>query len=389
MNTWLILPRDPLIFRNGKPFTAAPGSRSETLVFPFPSTIAGAVRTMAGKDPKSGQFDKEQIKSLMKKTILGPILVELDRDGQIIDYFFPAPADALLFKTGVPEKAECFDLKPLMVSDAQVDQEGLKICGPARLIKKKPHNKAPSYWRWDAFLDWLMKPQNKPVTLTEIGIRRLPQEARTHAGIDADNQTAEDGALFQTSALEFTLLDRNEDDPYDLRAARRFGMLALTDAEFPDGVDHLGGERRIVRWEVGKEIFSFQSCPCDLKSQILDDGYCRLILITPAFFEAGFLPAKLNRFGVTIEAVVNKRYQGVSGWDYEKKKPKPTRRLTPAGSVYFIKLPEEEEKRAKFIDSVWLKTVSDDEQLCRDGFGLAVLGIWDGNDRKLELEVKA
>ena len=51
MSLWLIVPRDPLIFRDGKPFTATPGERSNSLGFPFPSTLAGAVRTLVGADP--------------------------------------------------------------------------------------------------------------------------------------------------------------------------------------------------------------------------------------------------------------------------------------------------------------------------------------------------
>ncbi|MFZ2521089.1 MAG: type III-B CRISPR module-associated Cmr3 family protein, partial [Anaerolineae bacterium] len=31
MKTWLIEPRDPLIFRDGRPFSASPGARAKTL----------------------------------------------------------------------------------------------------------------------------------------------------------------------------------------------------------------------------------------------------------------------------------------------------------------------------------------------------------------------
>ena len=49
------------------------------------------------------------------------------------------------------------------------------------------------------------------------------------------------------------------------------------------------------------------------------------------------------------------------------------RRLVPAGSVYFFRKIKGE---ASELAKLWLKPVSDDEQECRDGFGLAVWGTW-------------
>jgi CRISPR-associated protein Cmr3 len=389
MKTWLILPRDPLIFRNGKPFTAAPGSRSETLPMPFPSTLAGAVRTMSGTNPKTGKFDKGQIESLLEKTIVGPILVRLDIGGGIDDFLLPAPSDAVMFRVEDPAQAKCVDLQPIKIEDSQVDLKDLKVCGPSVLVKEKPHPKPPAFWKWETFYTWLRHPETKTVRLSEIGIPALPQEIRTHVGIDRKTQVAEDGALFQTSGLEFTHQESPESDDYDLTTAKAFGIIVTTDATLNDGVNHLGGERRIVKWQAVDRALPMQDCPDELKKTILENNYCRLILITPAFFEKGFLPDWLEKtFDVQVEAVVNKRYQGVSGWDYDKCKPKPTRRLTPAGSVYFLKLPEDEEKRKAFIDQVWMKTISDDDQLRRDGFGLALLGVWDGQDREMKMEVE-
>jgi CRISPR-associated protein Cmr3 len=39
----------------------------------------------------------------------------------------------------------------------------------------------------------------------------------------------------------------------------------------------------------------------------------------------------------------------------------------------------------QFIDAVWMRNISDNEQANRDGFGLALLGIWDGNLAPMEV----
>ena len=72
----------------------------------------------------------------------------------------------------------------------------------------------------------------------------------------------------------------------------------------------------------------------------------------------------------------------VSGWDYKEGKPKPTRRLVPAGSVFFLKDIQDVDE---FIASVWMSNVSDGAQNRRDGFGLAVLGAWDGQIAEMEV----
>lgn len=390
MKKWLIVTRDPLIFRNGKPFTAAPGSRSETLPIPFPSTLAGAVRTRAGLNPVTGKFQEGEIEGLLRKTIYSPILIEINNDFQVIDYLLPAPTDAIYFKTGIPEIAAQYDLKPLKVDDTQVDLSGLSICGPEKIIKAKPHPRAPTFWYWNKLKEWLENPKFVgAVKLNEIGIQKLVQESRTHVGLEPNTLVAEDGALFQTSGLEFSHQDRKDTEPFLLSKSKQLGLLVVTDADMTEGIGHLGGESRTVTWIENKEFqLPFESCPETIRKQILQDGHCRLILITPAYFENGNVPTWLQtKFKVTVKAVINKRYLGISGWDYKLKAPKPSRRLTPAGSVFFLKLPEEKSLRESFIKNTWMHTISDDpEQNRLDGFGLALLGVWNGTDRDMKKE---
>jgi CRISPR-associated protein Cmr3 len=207
------------------------------------------------------------------------------------------------------------------------------------------------------------------------------RESRTHVSVEAKSQTAQDGALFQTSGLEFISVPaREKDGPIPLSAARTLGLVVETDAAVKEGLGFLGGERRVVQWRTGPD--QLPACPPAVREAVIARKHCRLILATPAIFDQGLLPDanKLSRFGVsvTVQAVTNGRYQTVSGWDYARNEPKATRRLAPAGSVYFLTLDGDDEAVDQFIDQIWLHAVSDDEQACRDGFGLALIGAWDG-----------
>ncbi len=58
---------------------------------------------------------------------------------------------------------------------------------------------------------------------------------------------------------------------------------------------------------------------------------------------------------------------------------KATRRLVPAGSVYYLDLKGSAEDIKAWIKETWMQCVSDREEERHDGFGLAVLGTWSGD----------
>ena len=208
MSLKLAIPRDPLIFRDGKPFTAVPGERSKSMPFPFPATLAGAVRTRKGTNA-SGTFDKTQIESLLNISVRGPFLVELDEDQRITKWFFPAPADALLVnENGVTKR---YSLTPLEVSKdicSNVDAN-LKLIGAKQNIKAKPISNPPLYWTWGLLQEWLLSPPDEDEPKSFDAIHGPTRETRTHVSIDPKTQTAVTGALFQTSGMDFIQLKQD------------------------------------------------------------------------------------------------------------------------------------------------------------------------------------
>lgn len=369
MSLKLIIPRDPLIFRDGKPFTAVPGERAKSIPFPFPATVAGTVRTREGT--KNGEFDKTKIKSLLEDiTMRGPFLVEVDEDKNI-KWYFPIPADALQIS-----KSEIYSLAPIEFENGLSNLENdLTLIGTKAVIKDKPMKEPPLYWNWELVQAWLLNPDGE-LDLANA-IKGPESETRTHVSIDKGTQTALSGALFQTSGMEFIKRNKGE----TLSQVKQLALAIETSATFDEGVASLGGERRVVYLESSST--PLPTCDEEIKNQILLDKHCRLMLVTPAYFEKNYLPEQLKQaYSLEIAGVALPRYQTISGWDYEKTAPKETRRLVPAGSVYFIKF-NDKSKIESFIKETWLQSICEKEsQDARDGFGIALLGTWNGAVRK-------
>lgn len=388
MTIWIIEPRDPLIVRDGRPFGPTPGARAASLMFPFPSTTTGGVRTRDGLDA-DGRFQRSQISRVKQICVCGPLLVELDSTtGDIVDWFAPAPADALLLDVDSPDPAKAIlkRLVPLeLPPQAGTDlPSGLSLVGMPKPDPRKPCSKAPRFWNWDQFERWLRDPQNGEETLADMGHNGPVQEERTHVSIQRETQTASEGALFQTRGLEFVHAEKKK----PLTTAVRLALAVATDAlNLKTGIAPLGGERRLVSWRCSSH--SLPGCPAALRESIVKHCHCRVVLLTPAYFQAGSEPFWLvsQREGITpsLQAMAVSRPQVVSGWDFENPGPKRTRRLAPAGTTLFLKLDGDETAIEKWVDATWMHCISDEENDRRDGFGLATLGVWDGTLQPMEV----
>lgn len=381
MKTWRVVPHDPLIFRDGKPFTATPGARATSVPFPYPSTLAGAVRTLSGALANGGVFPKGNdaaIQQVLGYQVVGPFLFDMRRT----EILFPAPQDALLLKLEPydEQRARRVPLQPTMRFAGVLTNlpDGLQLVAPGEDIKTKRHPNAPAFWRWEHVQAWLSAPQADEVVLDTLGIRALPTDYRTHVSIQHTTGTAEEGALFQTAGLTFVHAPQKAARPA-LGEAAELALVVQTDAPLRTSLGAVGGERRLGAWESTES--TLPDCPEAVRRAIQQTRRGRLILATPAHFTQGFLPTwvcehpsgvKLRIVGAAVGRPVH-----VSGWDYKKQKPKPTRRLAPAGSVYFFEIEEGDDAALdRFINEVWLRPISDDEQDRRDGFGVALLGTW-------------
>lgn len=210
------------------------------------------------------------------------------------------------------------------------------------------------------------------------------REQRLHVSIDADKEVARDGMLFQTSGMEFTIPGKGNQRLGD---AQRLALAVVVDDDSDfvprPGLACFGGERRLVTWR--KSNVDLPSCPADLEEKIIVDKACRIILLTPAHFEKGYHPTWLlkeatsqHKVRAQLTAIAIQRPQVVSGWDLALKKPKPSRRLAPAGTVFFLTIEGSDDEIRAWVRDTWMQCISDNEQDRIDGFGLAVFGSWSG-----------
>ena len=409
-NFWLIEPRDALVVRDGRPFGKDAGNRADSLEFPFPSTTTGAARTRAGlsvidndlskfKDHKIGNksladFVQENIE------VRGAILAEITDENKV-ELLVSAPADAVLFeikkddgKTDeentkiiplLPLKDEEFFSNLNKKSDETDSNTKFRLLGLQKNEKEKPHKNAPKFWRWTEFEKWLKESKiHEKCELKNLGIGSLEKDRRTHVEMDYGKKSGKDGGLFETRGLEFTRKIEPKKDGETLEFKRYGFILRVEDNNFDgkieNGIAPLGGERRLVSWS--KSENQFPLIDEKMRDEIIKNKTCRLILLTPAIFENGFYP-KFKDGDIEIEAVAVNRYQVISGWDFKIHRPKPTRRMCPAGSVFFLKFTDKANIE-QWLEKTWFNCISDDEQDRKDGFGLAVIGDWDGNYLKLE-----
>jgi CRISPR-associated protein Cmr3 len=418
MTLWIMEPRDPLQVRDGRPFGPDPGARATSLPFPFPSTLAGGIRSRAGVD-ENGVFQyvgrdeatRRYLQRLKQLRVRGPLLVELAKDNgdikseeeqeangskiSVAQYFLPAPSDALLFSGRTEETVRIHQLLPLELppqAATDLDHRGLLFVGPADDGEPgKPSSNAPAYWSWKHFYTWMLHPSElteEDLLPAHLGLRELERDRRQHVSIDSDKEIAKDGMLFETSGLEFTAPGSGEQR---LSNARRLALAVAAEDDayetYP-GLTGFGGERRICTWR--KSSAELPKCSEELEESIIAASHCRLLLLTPACFGQGYLPEWLQgdaaRRGITVElkAIAVQRPRIVSGWDLELGRPKPARRLAPAGTVLFLSLQGQSDALRAWVRSTWMQCVSDKEEDRIDGFGLAVFGVWSGKPQPMK-----
>jgi CRISPR-associated protein Cmr3 len=417
-----ITPHDPIIARDGRPFGIGQGIRMRSLDWPYPSVLAGSLRTMLGKI--NGGFSGEGVDNLLKDLldirIAGPLPLKN------MQLYLPIPKDILAKEDS--NKLEAIPLRPASLRNCEVcDFPNSRIL-PAMIPEKdddkddddfKP-KKLPAFWSMKKMTEWLINPsgidfilcrdlKEKDDDLDNKCDGRKKKECwdddpdfldspeideRVHTGVDEKTGAAavDEGLLFMSAGL-------------DLSTTESGGSIHLaakieTDNAFEEMMGKLneihpfGGERRLAHWSRKEEPAGWR-CPPEIPSKLkeLDSGRIRMVLATPAIFSKGWLPGWLDsktlegippglkddpKYKLKLISACTDRWKPISGWSAEAKSrgPKAIRRMVPAGSVYFFEA-ESEDTASYIAENYWLESVCDNPQDCKDGFGLAVWGTWE------------
>lgn len=380
MTTYVLEPLAPLVVRSGRPFDGQAGA--DAARFPPPSTLAGALRTALAES--SGQAFSPALSEI---PVNGPLPVKLDDAGAPVSLLVPKPADALYFWDASKSAKRVVRAQPAPFAAGEGADLDAGLL-PVTLADEAIGKPAPGP-RWWSFADFELfrNGADLPIAqLVENGWTPLADEIRTHVGIDPQRQAAANGQLFQTAGLDF--LSRGDKMP--ALSVRRIGLLGRVNhfaGKIETGVLTLGGERRLSAIARADEAI-WPTPASELLDSIVAAGGLCLSLLTPALFAAGWRPDWLHAAkdrvlegsppgcqGLTLRlrAAALDRWLPHSGWDLAAMKPRAGRKLVPGGAAYWFEIAAGD---AEALRHLWLSSVCDDAQDCRDGFGLSLIHPW-------------
>ena len=353
MNTerHFIEPLDMLFLRGNKLF-GDPGSFGESLVPPWPSVAAGALRSalLVHKDIDPALFAKGKIADSELGTPERPgafalTAFQLARrhrldagDSEHVEPLYAPPADLVVYARsgGAPHIRM---LRPRRLHD------GIHCSQATPLLAVLAENKRgkPEHGLWLTAAGWeryLAGEAIDPCKHLVSGACLWHVETRVGVGLDPAKRRAADGQLFSAQAVALRKAEHGGDGDRGFDV----GFFAeTTGARLPKsltlrlGGDGRGALSRRVKLRVPEPDYN----------ALVRDRRCRLILTAPGIFARGWLPTGITGTGrdlrfdlhgvrgrLTCAAV--SRAEVVSGFDVAKGGPKPAQRAAPTGSVYWI-----------------------------------------------------
>lgn len=375
-----IEPLDVLFLRGNKLF-GDPGSYGESLIPPWPSVAAGAIRSrmLADDGIDLAAFAKggETHATLGTPEHPGSFAITAFtlalRTNGGVEMLVAPPADLVIGKTesGEPNPVSLTPTPPLK-------GEGLACSSPLPwlpvLAEKERHKPATGYWLkqsgWKKYLRG-----ETPTAEDIVSNGDLWQiDPRVGVGLDPAMRRAADGKLFTVQAVA-------------LRSDVGF-LAGVTGAHPPaDGLLRLGGDGRAAA--IRTETINLPETDYDA---IAKARRCRLVLTTPGIFgtrgAAGWLPTgtsgetadlRFDLHGVRglIVCAAAPRAEVVSGWDLANGRPKPAKRAAPTGSVWWLnELDATPDALRKLVaHGLWSETCEDASRRA-EGFNRVTLAAW-------------
>lgn len=424
-----IQPRDPLVLRDARPFTTAPGSRAFSLPWPHPRTAAGTIRTHVGEKAGLDWSRREDARAARQIIHHGPLMAAQNgAHGEWVVHV-PAPRDVVFYRPdGAPKDLAHITLRPQYLETGEGCDLPEQISTPNTGYEKalantrlrplsitddvKPEGSVPQWWTLDDAVNWLNSLDSKASQVlpfsaarNEDGQRVLrglgdpESDVRMHVSIDPDTGVNLNGALFATEGRAFRDLP--------VANAPAVAMLSKVSTELSHDLAedsiHLGGERRLsfINFKQPSVSWPKSSDSYPSEEDITSATGLRIQMVTPALFRHGWLPAWMAdatipgmggmKVGLRLVGAAVGRQLAVSGWGLAPREsaeggdgiprpgPRATQYAVPAGSVYFFEFIDgkpEAEKFREIWDALWLTPVSDREIDRNEGFGLVLPGLW-------------
>jgi CRISPR-associated protein Cmr3 len=313
-HTRFIEPLDVLFLRGNRLF-GDPGSYGESLLPPWPSVAAGALRSLLYASNGKVLDDPEDFRLTAFHIAR--------RQGQQVEAVYPLPADVVI--SGECRQTCISRLHPAAFVDGIATSSSLPM---TPILAERQRSKPQSgFWLaaagWKRYLAGETPTQNDLIRSKDL----WQMETRVGLGIEPEKRRADDGKLFSMQAIAF-------------RCGVGFIAASMGRVTPPEtGILRIGGDGRAAALSSVSEPLLRAD-----HAAIAQARRARLILTTPGLFSAGWrLPGmsadgywELAGVRARVVAAAVPRAEVVSGWDMVKKRPKPARRVAPTGSVYWL-----------------------------------------------------
>lgn len=365
-------PLDVLFLRGNKLF-GDPGSYGESLVPPWPSVAAGALRSRMLADDgvdlpafAAGQVAHPTLGTPEQPGAFRVTIFQMARrfaDGRVEPLIAP-PADLVISEQN-GKAALVRALTPSAPADGVLSSSPLPNLP---VLAEAERGKAASgYWLTAAgWQKYLAGKTPLPVELIKTSeLWRI--DPRVGVGLDATTRRAADGRLFSVQAVAMQ---------------PGLGFLAGVAGAMPpaSGMVRLGGD--------GRAAAIHPAAPSSTEpdyAAIARARRCRLVLAVPGIFPEGWqLPGsdaagrfRLGEVSGRLVCAAVPRAEAVSGWDLARWQPKSARRAAPAGSVYWLdELDATPEALRKLAETGLWGEVAEDAQRRSEGFNRVWLAAW-------------
>jgi len=375
-----IVPRDGIFAKDGRGFYTSDVGRGHGHRWPLPMTVRGALRAALGRnimDTSGRRLEPRDYEEVTRGLTIEKLLTLHRRPGEPFSAshdLWPTPADALY--TSSPAGITITRLSPEPPRAGTLgdrDDPALEALWRPYPGKQGKGAERPMFWSDADMMRWLWS-DAPPIDQAAAG---LTPERRTqiHVTIDEATLAAKPSMLFSEDIVETI-------GPKGSEWAIGVACDLPAETRLPAGPLPLGGKRRLSLQEPIDE----QVCaaPKELPAEC---SSLRLVLATPALFARGVVPEgfEVNKENLyvgrlpNIEGAVVMRAAmvpgplDVSSWDTVKRAPRKTRRLVPAGAVYFFTKENGAPFRQDELRALWLCRWGLDTD---EGLGLALPGVW-------------
>ncbi|OOP55638.1 MAG: type III-B CRISPR module-associated protein Cmr3 [Candidatus Brocadia carolinensis] len=334
-----IEPNDVLMFRDGKPFSGGDDHYARGTFPPSPSTFYGALRSkiLSEKYPQYESFKDGNVPEGVKKEIgtpseQGSLTLQhfslAKRVDGAIHPIFPVPKDVVKIK-GMDEKI-VFILKPEESLNNKISCNfPFASLVPLWLKTEIPIEEVNGFLSLQAMSAYLCG--NVPDEIMKSD-RLYKKDERVGIKKDRTRKAAATGALYSVEYFRF---------------AKEIGFaVELGGVEkFPqEGLLRLGGDHRSAFYQ--ESSFSLPD-KGKVKNKIKDTGQFKIVFLTPAIFDKGWLPdwidtesgiGTVNNITLKLISAALDKPVHIGGFDIVKKTPKDMKKAVSAGSVFFFSI---------------------------------------------------